>query len=55
MKFAADLHIHSQYSQATSSRMNLHSLVFMARAKGIKVMGTGDFTHPQWFREINEF
>lgn len=55
MKFAADLHIHSKYSQATSPRMNLQSLDLWARAKGIKLMGTGDFTHPAWFNEINEF
>jgi uncharacterized protein (TIGR00375 family) len=54
MKFAADLHIHSKYSQATSGRMNLRSLDLWARAKGIKLMGTGDFTHPQWFAEIQE-
>ena len=55
MKFAADLHIHSRYSQATSPRMNLCSLDLWARAKGIKLMGTGDFTHPAWFGEIKEF
>jgi uncharacterized protein (TIGR00375 family) len=54
MKFAADLHIHSKYSRATSPRMNLDSLDKWARVKGIKVMGTGDFTHPQWFGEIKE-
>jgi uncharacterized protein (TIGR00375 family) len=52
MKFAADLHIHSKYSRATSPRMNLESLSQWARVKGIKVMGTGDFTHPQWFAEL---
>jgi uncharacterized protein (TIGR00375 family) len=54
MKFAADLHIHSKYSRATSERMNLVSLDQWASVKGIKVMGTGDFTHPQWFKEIKE-
>ena len=54
MRFAADLHIHSKYSRATSPRMNLESLSQWARVKGIKVMGTGDFTHPQWFGELKE-
>jgi len=54
MKFAADLHIHSKYSRATSGRMNLASLDGWARAKGIKLMGTGDFTHPQWFNELQD-
>ena len=52
MKFAADLHIHSHYSRATSAMMNIESLDRWARVKGIKVMGTGDFTHPVWFKEL---
>jgi len=32
--------------------MNLETLDIWARKKGIQVMGTGDFTHPQWFHEI---
>ncbi|MFH1318625.1 MAG: DNA helicase UvrD, partial [Candidatus Omnitrophota bacterium] len=52
MKFIADLHIHSKYSRATSKDMNLESLAEWARIKGIKVLGTGDFTHPEWFKEI---
>lgn len=54
MKFIADLHIHSKYSRATSKEMNLESLDKWAKIKGIKVMGTGDFTHPAWFQEIKE-
>lgn len=54
MKFVADLHIHSKYSRATSKEMNLESLDKWAKIKGIKVMGTGDFTHPAWFKEIKE-
>jgi len=52
MKFVADLHIHSKYSRATSKEMNLESLDKWAKIKGIKVMATGDFTHPAWFQEI---
>ncbi len=54
MKFIADLHIHSKYSRATSKEMNLESLDKWAKIKGIKVMATGDFTHPAWFAEIKE-
>jgi len=32
--------------------MNLETLDIWAKKKGIQVMGTGDFTHPQWFSEI---
>ncbi len=52
MKFVADLHIHSKYSRATSKEMNLESLDQWAKIKGIKVLATGDFTHPAWFQEI---
>jgi uncharacterized protein (TIGR00375 family) len=52
MKFVADLHIHSKYSRATSSQMDLENLAKWAVIKGIKVMGTGDFTHPQWLEEL---
>lgn len=54
MKFVADLHIHSKYSRAVSKDMNLDELDRWADDKGILVMGTGDFTHPAWFKEIKE-
>ncbi len=52
--FYADLHIHSKYSRATSKDMNLEVIDQWAQIKGIKVMGTGDFTHPEWLKEIEE-
>ena len=52
MKFIADLHIHSKYSRATSPNMVLEELDRWADDKGILVMGTGDFTHPKWIKEI---
>ena len=52
MKFIADFHIHSKYSRATSKDMILENIDSFADDKGILVMGTGDFTHPQWFNEI---
>src|SRR5271157_5013888 len=54
MKFIADFHIHSKYSRATSPLMDLVNLDNWARIKGIKVMGTGDFTHPKWFESIKK-
>ncbi len=54
MKFVGDFHIHSRYARATSPDMNLANLDLWARIKGIKVMGTGDFTHPLWMQEIKE-
>lgn len=52
MKFVADFHIHSKYSRATSPLMDLENLDRWANIKGIKVLGTGDFTHPKWFESI---
>ncbi len=52
MRIVADLHIHSPYSRAVSKEMTLENLDHWARLKGITVMGTGDFTHPAWIKEI---
>jgi len=52
--FYADLHIHSKYSRATSRECALEHLAIWASKKGVSVLGTGDFTHPQWFAEIKE-
>jgi len=54
MKFTADFHIHSKYSRAVSPLMDLKNLDKWAKIKGIKVLGTGDFTHPKWFAEIKK-
>jgi len=48
MKFIADLHIHSKFSRATSRDMTLDSLAYWGKIKGIKLVATGDFTHPEW-------
>jgi uncharacterized protein (TIGR00375 family) len=50
--FIADFHIHSKYSRATSKDMDLEVLDKWAKIKGIKVLGTGDFTHPQWLENL---
>lgn len=52
--FYADLHIHSKFSRATSQDMNLETIEQWAQIKGIKVIGTGDFTHPGWLKEIQQ-
>jgi len=54
MRFIADFHVHSKYSRATSKDMDLENLNKWAKIKGIKVLGTGDFTHPEWFRNLRE-
>ncbi len=52
MEFIADFHVHSCYSRATARNMNLENLYTAAQVKGIKVIGTGDFTHPAWLSEL---
>lgn len=52
MRYIADLHVHSHYSHATSKDLSLESLYQWAQIKGIDIIGTGDFTHPQWFQEL---
>ncbi len=54
MKFIADFHIHSKYSMATAKNLDLENLYISASQKGIDIVGTGDFTHPGWFAEIEE-
>jgi len=54
MKFIADFHLHSKYSRATSQQMNLERLNEWAKIKGIKILGTGDCTHPEWLKELKE-
>ena len=50
--FIADFHIHSKYSRATSRDMDVNNLSEWAGLKGINLLGTGDFTHPDWLREL---
>ena len=50
----ADLHIHSRYSRATSRDCTPEYLDLWARRKGISLLGSGDFTHPQWREELAE-
>ncbi len=52
--FIADLHIHSKFSRATSNDMDVEHLAEWAKLKGIKLLGTGDFTHPGWLKELKE-
>jgi len=52
MRIYADFHIHSRYSRATSKDMNVPNLAYWAEKKGLNLLGTGDFTHPLWLREL---
>ncbi|TSC53856.1 MAG: UvrD/REP helicase, partial [Microgenomates group bacterium LiPW_16] len=52
MRIIADLHLHSKYSRAVSQEMVLPQIATWAQKKGIGLVGTGDWTHPLWLREI---
>jgi len=52
MRVIADLHIHSPFSRAVSRDMSLRNIERGAIAKGLQVVGTGDFTHPLWRKEL---
>ncbi len=54
MQYICDFHIHSKYSRATSKDMDVVNLDKWAKIKGIQVIGTGDFTHPLWLKELKE-
>jgi len=54
MQFICDFHIHSKYSRATAKNMDVENLAKWAKIKGIDVLGSGDFTHPLWFKELKE-
>ncbi|MBI4057976.1 hypothetical protein HY405_01545 [Candidatus Microgenomates bacterium] len=52
MRVVTDLHSHSKYSRAVSPQMVLPTISEWAQLKGIDVVGTGDFTHPLWLKEL---
>ncbi|MDD5192793.1 MAG: endonuclease Q family protein [Candidatus Nanoarchaeia archaeon] len=49
----ADLHIHSRFSRACSKSITIPYLAKWARVKGLNLLGTGDFQHPEWFKELD--
>ncbi len=51
MSYAADLHVHSRYAYATSRDLDFDSLARHAKIKGIDLLASADFTHPDWFEE----
>lgn len=48
----ADLHVHGRYSRATSDSMDLPSIIHFAKLKGLDIVGTGDFTQPDWRKHL---
>ncbi|NTV31019.1 DNA helicase UvrD [candidate division WWE3 bacterium] len=54
MQRIIDLHQHSHYSRATGKEATVEGMYKWSKIKGIDIIGTGDFTHPQWFAELKE-
>ncbi|PIN66670.1 MAG: DNA helicase UvrD [Candidatus Huberarchaeum crystalense] len=54
MKIFADLHIHSKHSRACSTSMDIEHIAKYSKIKGLNLVGTGDFTHPIWIKELKE-
>lgn len=54
MQIIADLHIHSSHSRATSKDLSIPNLEKWAKVKGVNLLGTGDFQHPKYRKEIDE-
>jgi len=54
MKLIADLHIHSKHSRGCSKDLDIKNLEKYARIKGVDLLGTGDFTHPEWIQELKD-
>ncbi len=52
MRFIAEFHLHSKFSRDTRKDMEVGTLARWAKKKGIGLLGTGDFTHPTYFAEL---
>ena len=48
------MHVHSRFSRATSEQMTIKEIARYAKIKGLQLVGTGDFTHPEWLNEIKQ-
>ncbi|MFA5126768.1 MAG: endonuclease Q family protein [Patescibacteria group bacterium] len=54
MRKIIDFHIHSKYSRATSKFFDLQEMVKWSEIKGVDIVSCADFTHPAWFRNLQE-
>lgn len=54
MQVMADLHVHSRHSRATSINLSIENSEKFGKIKGLDLIGTGDFQHPLYRKEIDE-
>ncbi|MBT4540445.1 DNA helicase UvrD [Candidatus Woesearchaeota archaeon] len=52
MQLISDLHLHSRYSRACSKDLSIKTLEKYAGIKGVNLLGTSDFAHPEWIKEL---
>ncbi len=52
MRIITDWHLHSRFSRACSKDLTLENNALWCEKKGVNVLGTADFTHPLWFKEM---
>ena len=52
MEIISDLHLHSKYSRACSKDLTIPNMEKWAKVKGLNLLGTSDFTHPEWIKEL---
>src|SRR3990167_11025397 len=53
-EYIVDLHIHSKFSRACSKDLVLPKIAETAALRAIFFVGTGDFTHPEWFKMMRQ-
>ncbi len=54
MRVVSDLHVHSRFARACSTKIDIPNLDKYARLKGVNLLGTGDFQHPKWQAELKK-
>lgn len=54
MQKILDFHIHSKYSRATSKNFDLEDMYKWSKIKGVDIISAADFTHPAWFRILEQ-
>ena len=52
MRVISDFHLHGRFSRACSKQLTISNLEKWGRIKGLDLLGTGDFTHPVWLKEL---
>jgi len=53
-EYFVDLHLHSRFSRACSKNLSLETIEKYGRIKGLDLIGTSDFTHPEWLEELKQ-